>query len=76
LEEREFNENEDLQFSQDKPNNQQEPNIDEKSQRINDDQDENEQEEEEIPIEQNDEWRTKNKHVFVLSEAGKPIYTL
>ena len=29
-----------------------------------------------VPIEQNDEWRTKSKHVFILSEAGKPIYTL
>ena len=29
-----------------------------------------------VSIEQNDEWRTKSKHVFILSEAGKPIYTL
>ena len=29
-----------------------------------------------IPIEQNDEWRIKSKHIFILSEAGKPIYTL
>lgn len=29
-----------------------------------------------IPIEQTDEWRTKSKHIFILSEAGKPIYSL
>ena len=29
-----------------------------------------------VPIEQNDEWRTKSKHIFILSEAGKPIYSL
>ncbi len=29
-----------------------------------------------VPIEQNEEWRSKSKHVFILSEAGKPIYTL
>ena len=29
-----------------------------------------------LPIEQNDEWRSKQKHVFILSEAGKPIYSL
>lgn len=29
-----------------------------------------------IPIEQTDEWRSKSKHIFILSEAGKPIYSL
>lgn len=29
-----------------------------------------------LPIEQNDEWRCKSKHIFILSEAGKPIYSL
>ncbi len=29
-----------------------------------------------LPIEQNDEWRCKTKHIFILSEAGKPIYSL
>ncbi len=29
-----------------------------------------------LPIEQTDEWRTKPKHIFILSEAGKPIYSL
>jgi hypothetical protein len=33
-------------------------------------------EENALPIEFNDEWRTKSKHVFILSEAGKPIYSL
>ena len=23
-----------------------------------------------------EDWRNKDKHIFVLSEAGKPIYTL
>lgn len=27
-------------------------------------------------LEQNEQWRTKSKHIFVLSEAGKPIYSL
>jgi hypothetical protein len=29
-----------------------------------------------VPVEQTDEWRTKSKHIFILSEAGKPIYSL
>ena len=28
------------------------------------------------PPEMDPEWQTKSKHIFVLSEAGKPIYTL
>jgi hypothetical protein len=37
---------------------------------------EEEEEEEKLPIERNDEWRSQSKHVFILSEAGKPIYSL
>ncbi len=29
-----------------------------------------------IPLTENREWQTKNKHVFILSESGKPIYSL
>lgn len=29
-----------------------------------------------VPIEQNETWCNQSKHVFILSEAGKPIYTL
>jgi hypothetical protein len=35
-----------------------------------------EDEEESIPLERQDEWRTRSKHIFILSEAGKPIYSL
>lgn len=28
------------------------------------------------PLEMNEEWRSKFKHLFILSEAGKPIYSL
>ncbi len=34
------------------------------------------EEEEALPVERNDEWRSQPKHVFILSEAGKPIYSL
>lgn len=37
---------------------------------------EDENDENELPIERNDEWRSKSKHVFILSEAGKPIFSL
>lgn len=29
-----------------------------------------------ILLTEDDEWRTKSKHIFILSESGKPIYTL
>ena len=32
--------------------------------------------EEQEPIEMNEEWQKKPKHIFILSEAGKPIYSL
>ena len=35
-----------------------------------------EEEEEQEPIEMNEEWQKKPKHIFILSEAGKPIYSL
>ena len=34
------------------------------------------EEEEQEPIELNEEWQKKPKHIFILSEAGKPIYSL
>lgn len=33
-------------------------------------------EESNLPIEMSDEWQSKSRHVFILSEAGKPIYSL
>jgi hypothetical protein len=36
----------------------------------------NEEDLNEVSIEQNDEWRSKSKHIFILSEAGKPIFSL
>ena len=33
-------------------------------------------ENEEVHLESDDNWRNQDKHVFILSEAGKPIYTL
>jgi hypothetical protein len=35
-----------------------------------------EQIDEALPLELDDEWRSKSKHIFVLSEAGKPIFSL
>ena len=32
-------------------------------------------EEEEIDFVHTAEWRNKKKHIFILSEAGKPIYS-
>ena len=29
-----------------------------------------------MPVERNEEWRSQSKHIFILSEAGKPIYSL
>jgi hypothetical protein len=29
-----------------------------------------------MPIEMNEQWQMKSKHVFILSDAGKPIYSL
>ena len=34
------------------------------------------EEDTQMPTEMNDEWRSKSKHIFILSEAGKPIYSL
>lgn len=31
---------------------------------------------EEVHLESDDTWRNQDKHVFILSEAGKPIYSL
>ena len=32
--------------------------------------------EERMPIEHDPVWRSQSKHIFILSEAGKPIYSL
>lgn len=45
--------------------------VDLTTEEINLDTDQNE-----LPIEQDDEWRSRPKHVFILSESGKPIYSL
>lgn len=29
-----------------------------------------------VLLTEDDEWRTKSKHIFILSESGKPIYSL
>ena len=34
------------------------------------------EEDSQTPTEMNDEWQSKSKHIFILSEAGKPIYSL
>jgi hypothetical protein len=44
--------------------------INEENGIINEDEDEDENEI------NDDKWRNQDKHVFILSEAGKPIYTL
>ncbi len=35
-----------------------------------------EDEEDSVQLDQQDEWRNQSKHVFILSESGKPIYSL
>lgn len=35
-----------------------------------------EEDEDDTPLTEIDEWRSKSKHVFILSESGKPVYSL